>query len=101
MSSYKHNIKHFAEQITDKQKNKILLELIEWFKEQKWTSEDFVSYKRVKEDNELSILLHGNNLDIDNIIKTIKDTEFKDLNFKTYEQVSWKTNTYFIYFTII
>ena len=104
MSSYKHNIKH-SDEDDDSSKNILLLELIEWFKAKNWTTDDFISYKDIKKEKELSILIHGVELNIEEIIQIIKDTNFTELNicveYKTHEQVSWKTNTYFIYFNII
>ncbi len=89
-------------------KRKTLKELRNWFREQKWTRNDLVSYEnslRGRKSDEASVLIHGTDLKIEDIVKAIESTDFISLGlnvkFKSFEQASWNKWTYFLDFTFL
>ncbi len=114
MSTYKPRFKDKSkvespEQVLFNNKRDITIkELRKWISNQNWTSQEILSYEtsiRGMNKNEIMVLIHGSNTNIEDILKVLKTINFKTLGmnieYTSYEQASWNKSTYFIDFTFL
>lgn len=116
MSTYKPNLKEASDSsnntpeqlLYNSNRDKTIIKLREWLGNQNWINDGILSFEtsvRGMKQNEIMVLIHGTNSKIEDILKTLRTTNFKSLGMNmeyiSYEQASWNNSTYFIDFDFI